>query len=179
MTTPPTTPPRWFRQFWPWFIIALPATVVVASIGMLIVALRNDDSTVRDDYYKEGLAINQQLASAERAQTLALRGAVALDAVTGELRVTLAGELDAWPDQLVLELNHPLDEDADFELLLRRIDGAERAAGSEGNGVYRADLDRPLHGRWHLELHPLDRSWRLRHTIAVDTDDSQRWDISA
>ena len=27
----------WYRQFWPWFLIALPGTVVVAAIGTLVI----------------------------------------------------------------------------------------------------------------------------------------------
>ena len=51
----------WYRQFWPWFLIALPATVVVAGLTTWWIAAHKADSLVVDDYYKEGLAINRQL----------------------------------------------------------------------------------------------------------------------
>ena len=36
----------WYRQFWPWFIIALPASAVVASLYTVSLALRTTDSLV-------------------------------------------------------------------------------------------------------------------------------------
>jgi len=31
----------WFKQFWPWFLIALPGSVVIASVFTLILAYEN------------------------------------------------------------------------------------------------------------------------------------------
>jgi hypothetical protein len=43
----------WYRQFWPWFIIALPASVVVASFITLWLAISNPDPLViKVDYYQ-------------------------------------------------------------------------------------------------------------------------------
>ena len=36
----------WYRQFWPWFIIALPASAVVASLYTVSLAVRTTDSLV-------------------------------------------------------------------------------------------------------------------------------------
>ena len=59
-------------QFWPAFIVALPATTVVAGISTLIIANNVKDSPVSDNYYKEGLAINQELSRRETAEKYAL-----------------------------------------------------------------------------------------------------------
>ena len=48
----------WFKQFWPWFLIILPGTVVIASLATVIIAFKGADDVVSKDYYKEGLAIN-------------------------------------------------------------------------------------------------------------------------
>ena len=43
----------WYRQFWPWFIIALPASVVIASFITLWLAISNPDQLViKDDEYQ-------------------------------------------------------------------------------------------------------------------------------
>ncbi len=39
----------WYRQFWPWFIIALPASAVVASFITLWLAISNPDQLVIED----------------------------------------------------------------------------------------------------------------------------------
>ncbi len=52
----------WYRQFWPWFIIALPASAVIASFVSLWLAVSNPDHlVVTDDEY-------QQLKSELQAQ---------------------------------------------------------------------------------------------------------------
>jgi hypothetical protein len=39
----------WYRQFWPWFIIALPAAAVIAGFFTLWLAISNPDYLVVDD----------------------------------------------------------------------------------------------------------------------------------
>ena len=60
----------WYRQFWPWFLIALPATVVVAGLTTWWIAAHKADSLVVDDYYKEGLAINRRCGSSSRIRSM-------------------------------------------------------------------------------------------------------------
>lgn len=45
----PTQEPPWYRQFWPWFIIALPASAVIASFITLWLAISNPVQLVVDD----------------------------------------------------------------------------------------------------------------------------------
>lgn len=42
----------WYRQFWPWFIIALPASAVIGSFVSLWLAVSNPDQLVvtEDEY---------------------------------------------------------------------------------------------------------------------------------
>jgi len=39
----------WYRQFWPWFIIALPASAVIASFISLWLAISHPDQLVVND----------------------------------------------------------------------------------------------------------------------------------
>ena len=73
---------KWYQQFWPWFLIALPGTVVVACFYTLYIALTYPHSMVDDSYYKEGLAINKTLAQDREATALGLRAQVSF--FTGE-----------------------------------------------------------------------------------------------
>jgi hypothetical protein len=53
----PDTP--WYRQFWPWFIIALPASAVIAGFFTLWLAISRPDHLVVDD--EEYRRLNSEL----------------------------------------------------------------------------------------------------------------------
>ena len=93
----------WYRQFWPWFIIALPLTAVIASITTLIIAAHDPDGLVADDYYKQGLAINQILDRERRAQTLGLSGLLRVDTSTQRILLTLDGPLNARNQKVMVQ----------------------------------------------------------------------------
>lgn len=145
------TPLPWYRQFWPWFIIALPASVVVAGISMVFVAFHHADTLVNDDYYRDGLAINERLAEDQEALRLGLRAEVVFDTLTGEVTVELAGAEDPVKS-LKLLLIHPVDENRDQSIDLAYL----------GEGRYRADLESVPANRYYLRLQaPPGQGWRL------------------
>ncbi len=45
ITSPMARP--WYRQFWPWFIIALPLSAVIASTSVAVVAFVGADENVQ------------------------------------------------------------------------------------------------------------------------------------
>ena len=119
-------PTPWFRQRWPWLLIAGPGIVVVASIYTGWLALSTDDGVVTDDYYRRGLTINKRLERVDRAAALQLSARVDV-ATDGEVRLQLSSpsrELQALPAVVRLAIAHPtragFDRDAD---LLRGPDG--------------------------------------------------------
>ena len=61
MSNPQHPVQAWYREPWPWLVMSGPAIVVVAGIGTAIIAFRTSDGLVADDYYKQGLVINQTL----------------------------------------------------------------------------------------------------------------------
>ena len=60
----------WYRQFWPWFIIALPAAAVVASFFTLWLAISRPDYLVVDDeeYQRLNSSLKAQPAVQEKKQ---------------------------------------------------------------------------------------------------------------
>lgn len=141
----------WYRQFWPWFLIALPGTVVIASLVTVYVAFKNADNLVVDSYYRDGLAINQVLEQDKLAAQLGLSADVRLDAESGELFVILVGS-DEPPAELTLLLLHPTDETRDRQLLMTAMMA----------GHYRIDLEQQLLNRYYLRLLPEPgKQWRL------------------
>ncbi len=139
----------WYREPWPWFLISLPATAVIAGLSTVWIAVESDDGLVVGDYYKEGLAINQTLARDNAARTLAL--VATLKSKDGELLLTLAGHLQAYPSELILSLAHPTHQGMDHTLTLHYV----------GGGHYRAVLPAMPAGKWHAQLTDSASVWRL------------------
>jgi len=138
----------WYRQFWPWFLILLPATVVVASLYTVYLASSGADDLVIDEYYKNGLAINRQLEKKQRSIEL---GITARLNFSGEhVTVHTTGKVDT--DTLTLLLSHPLEADRDFTVALSRI----------APGIYQGRLPAGVAPRWHWTLAPEGAGgWRL------------------
>ena len=143
-----TAEPPWYRQFWPWFLILLPGSVVVAAVATLVIANRGADDLVATDYYKEGLAINERLGREQLAAELGVSASFRLDG--DSVRIQLSAP--DYPPELTLRLSHPLESDRDFEL----------AVMSLSQGEYSAPLPQPVAERWHWTLQSSQQSgWRL------------------
>lgn len=142
----------WYRQFWPWFLILLPGSVVVASLVTLYIASHGADDLVVDEYYREGLAINRRLEKLERAEQMRIAAVFSLD--NRRVRVGLSGP--HRPRELDLALVHPLEADRDLAVTLRR----------DASGAYSAALNAPVsvHWRWILQP-PTPADWRLEGEI--------------
>ena len=135
----------WYREPWPWILMAGPAIAVVAGLVTAWLALSGEDGLVIDDYYRQGLAINQTLSRSDAAERLGIKAQVYL--VDGRVRVLLGAA--AGHGVLTLRLVHPTRAGMDQSLNLAAVEP----------GVYEGRL-RPLRpGRWHVVLE--QRDWRL------------------
>ena len=132
----------WYKEFWPWFIIALLATVVLASLITVSIAFRHADDLVIDDYYKVGLAINQRLEHREKAQQLGIT--VTLNISNGRVSA-LTTNVDP-STELTLLLAHPIEADQDFALML--LPGPD--------GVFFGTLPKQISGAWHWTVSASD-----------------------
>lgn len=142
----------WYRQFWPWFLIALPATVVVAGISMIFIANEGADDLVVDEYYKDGLAINRKLEKQERAQQLGIGARLSI--AGSDITVRTDGPVTA--ERLELALSHPLESDRDFAVFLIQ----------SLPGEYRGTLPAAVAPRWHWALQlPGEAGWRLDGSV--------------
>lgn len=151
-------PPRedtkpWYRQFWPWFLIALPGSVIIASMVTIWLAASSSDSLVRDDYYKEGLAINQERAREHIAASLGVQLVFDYDLATGLVTAHLNDAPVGNITHLNLSLVHPTlsGKDANTELVPV---GERQFAGKielEAGGI-----------DWHVVVTPPGETWKLR-----------------
>ncbi|MDR1889907.1 MAG: FixH family protein [Zoogloeaceae bacterium] len=140
----------WYKEPWPWAVIGGLSIVVIAGIVTLILALSSFDGMVEDDYYKQGLAVNQQL---QRDQVATEKKVSAQVMLSGrEVRVFLtAADAASLPAQLQLHFNHPTRDGLDQDVVLENA----------GQGFYSGSLTAEIHGRWHVYLEDQDKTWRL------------------
>jgi hypothetical protein len=149
MTNPALQSKPWYREPWPWFLISLPATAVIAGLATVWIAATSADGLVVGDYYKAGLAINQTLARDDAAREMALTAT--LQRADDALALVLAGRLQTYPDQLSLTLAHPTRQGQDQMI----------AFSHAGGGNYRAALPAMADGKWHAQLADSAATWRL------------------
>ena len=90
----------------------MPASAVVGGIVTIIIAVKSPNALVVDDYYKEGMAINQSLERDKNAAELGLSARLKIES-TGDL-ITLnlnKGTLTGYPENLTLHFQHATHAD--------------------------------------------------------------------
>ncbi|RMD70706.1 MAG: nitrogen fixation protein FixH [Gammaproteobacteria bacterium] len=137
----------WYRQFWPWFLIALPASSVIGGFVTLWLAMRDPDGLVVDDYYREGLLYNQRLARDRKAAALGLSAEVWLGG--GKVRVRLHGPVDG---PLKLSFLNATRASRDKAVELHGISGR----------TFEGEVGSLPPGKWYLILEPKGEAWRLK-----------------
>ncbi|KPK37674.1 MAG: hypothetical protein AMJ69_10745 [Gammaproteobacteria bacterium SG8_47] len=158
----------WYRQRWPWILIALPASSVLACVALIVIALHDPDSLVVDDYYKQGLAINQRLERGHYAERVALAARGRIDASVRSLQVQLSSAQPIAIQPCLLTLVHPTRSEYDRRIALRY---------DPQSGSYMGELPAELAaGRWHLVLEPADAIWRL--TGRVELPDAAEFELA-
>ena len=140
----------WYRQRWPWLLMLMPALAVVGGFITLWFALSTNNAMVVDDYYKEGKAINLELARDREAAQRGLEATLASEG--GGVVVRLGARNGSLPPFLTLRVVHATRDELDRTFTLART----------GPGVY-ADSNGQLPGpgRWNLLVEDPERTWRL------------------
>lgn len=141
------------RWIWPGILIAGPASVIVACIITAFFVVQHPDGLVASDYYKQGKAINAQLAQLRRAEALGLSSM--------KMVATNQAVLISFPDSPLREridvvLAHPVDPDLDI-----RASVSPNAAG-----VYEIALQKKLTERRRVIVTDAPvRSWRVESLL--------------
>lgn len=142
----------WYRQTWPWLLMAGPAVVAVAGGVTIWLAVKTSDGLVEDDYYKQGLGVNQRIQRDRQAAALRLSGELMLGDDGRSVRLMLAAQSGlSLPAALDLRVTHPTRPGADQRASLAHL----------GGGMYEAALAAPIAGRWKITVEDLQAGWRL------------------
>lgn len=152
----------WYKQGWPWAIISIPLSAVLFGIVMVTVASQNPDDLVADDYYKEGMAINERLARDNKAARLGIRGEL-VHSDDQHLRFNFSGATDS---AVVFNMYHVIDEDQDLRVVLY----PDEAPGTYSTTDARVTQSFGNEGVWYLEFEGIDDNWRLRSRARLPAD---------
>jgi hypothetical protein len=148
----------WYKQGWPWFLVALPATAVVAGFITLWIAVSTWDGLVVDDYYQQGKTIEITLARSVRARDLGL--AARLTFTAESLSVALStGDGVRPPPTVRVTIAHPTQAGHDQVVLLTGRDG-----------VFSGPIAPLSTGRWLIQIEDESRTWRLNGTTYLPTE---------
>lgn len=144
--------PPWYRQLWPWLLMAMPALALVGGAFTFWLAYSTNNALVVDDYYREGKAINRQLARGRAAAEIGL-GARVWTSPDGGVGLRLDAKPGfAAPDEVVLRLVHATLAERDQSIVFRRV-GEQYLAPAETR--------LPGAGRWRLLIEDTRGQWRL------------------
>lgn len=142
----------WYREPWPWLLMAGPAAVVVAGAVTIWLAVSGADGLVDDDYYKQGLEVNHRKHrdAAALAAGMSVVAKLGADGRSVTLDYRAAG-VQVKPPVVNLHLAHPTRSGQDVDLALPL--GAD--------GLYRGALAESVAGRWHVTIDDPTKTWRL------------------
>jgi hypothetical protein len=146
----------WYRQFWPWFIIALPASAVVAGLTTVWIAMQTTDSLVVKSEDGVRNAADRRISAERLASEMNLAALVQIDPDTGVVSVVIrSGDLTEIPAALDLEFSHPAFADRDQLVTLNRA-----MPDASGNPVWVGHFSRVPNERFYVVL-KADNAWRL------------------
>jgi len=148
--------PPWYKQFWPWFLIALPGSVVIASIVTIFIAIDTTDTVVADDYYKEGLAINRNLGRQQLAEQLNIKANLQFNGKT--LRLLLKTPDSEISENLLLKFTHPTLSNLDQQVSPSMV----------APGIYQANIKTLSNGTWNASLQSISSNWEIKKRIKIE-----------
>ena len=151
----------WYKQFWPWVLIGLPTSVVIASVVTYFLAINGMDSVISKDYYKEGLAVNADLERDKKAVALGLSADIAIDGqnVTMSLSAKDPATIKSLAGQpILLEIENLSFQDKDLSASLV----------PKGDGIWQGKIPANMsQATWLARL--IGPDWRISHRLENTT----------
>ncbi len=142
----------WYKQVWPWVLIAIPVLSTLKAVQAVIVMNRASPDLVIDDYYAEGKTINMNLEKYREAATRNLNGQLLVAANKAIVEFKNNKLTDS---ELILEFVHSTKKSKDFTVTATR----------SGESIYVAELPVTLEGKWNIVVHDSKVDWKMRTTL--------------
>jgi hypothetical protein len=146
----------WYREPWPWLLMAGPAVVIIAACYTAYLAISTSDGLVAGDYYKQGLAVNKTIASSEYAQKHGLAVSLRVTPDGFAMKLSAADKSFVLPSSLVVTLSHPTRAGLDQTATFPRVGDS-----------YIGKLRLPTSGHWIVLVEDEPKSWRLLGNVVL------------
>ena len=135
-----------------WLLVGMPAAAVIMGVVIVTLASTGPTDLVRDDYYKAGLAINEDLTADEAGEALALRASLSARG-PGRMLVIVEQQKEPFDSapELLIELPHPTLAEKDLRFTAPAVSPGRWVALAPRFEGTRTLLAYPPHGRWRLK----------------------------
>ena len=148
----------WYKEPWPWLLMAGPAIVVVAAVYTFYLAKSNSADLVSDDYYKDGKHIDLQLHRDEEAVRLGISAQVLISPDKNAAKVFVSGNFDRTRP-LNLVLMHPAKKSDDQTVKLQAAqNGTLSGDKTEYSAVFKP---LPATHHWYVRVEDSAGKWRV------------------
>ena len=145
-------PKEWFKEFWVWVIIGLPALVIAGCLFVVYIAFSKADLVIENDWQQ--VKYSKKLEVAAKIQLMAKQKLV---------HIKLIGPPNIQPELLILKLEHPTLAHLDQKITLYKTK----------KGIYEGVLNEIQTGPRYASIFPKSNQWRLKGQIQLTSKKSQ------
>ena len=153
----------WYKEPWPWILMAGPGIVIIAGVVTTWLAVVSNDGLVTDDYYKQGMTLNQRLQRDHQALAMGLQADLMRSGQNLRLLISASAEAKL-PEVISVKLAHPTQAGRDQLIKM----------SAEGSGFYIGKMDTEVIGRWIVSIEDPAGDWRLQGEWLVDSNEAFR-----
>lgn len=149
----------WYKEPYVWMLIGIPLSSVIMGVFFISQAVSTKDTLVRDNYYKDGLAINQEMQWDKKAENLDVQ--LEFTIANNEVNLTLLNSRQVAPNVLQFKLSHATLKDLDRDSLLQ--------LGEDNR--YKGFIENMSDGKYYIMVESLEQQWRRRGSIQIKQGD--------
>lgn len=151
-------PKPWHHNRWFWLVAAPPIAAVIGGLLTVVIAVRNADSLVVDDYARVGRAFDADRSRDRRARALGVTATLRVDRRDGAVELAVQSVPARTLD---LKLIHPTDASGDRQISL----------SPDEQGRYVGNLGGLDTFRRQVEIASPEQGWRLRGKLPTAAGD--------
>lgn len=154
----------WYKEPWPWILMAGPAIVVVAATATFFIAKTNNSDLVIDDYYKDGKYINLQIERDQGAQKRNIQAQVLISPSNDAAKVFISGDFNP-KEKINILFMHPARQADDQTVTLQAGSGGLSGDKYEYHAVFKP---LPPAKHWYVRVEDADGKWRVEDKWLVN-----------